>query len=109
MELHAAIRAAEAAGLHPKAVAFGTARKFPLFYFSDSGDLLNLRYNRWKIVFAEQRAEGFDVWQEPFTFLRLPKIFDLRADPFERADHVAIGYAKWRIDRTYLLVPAQAK
>ncbi len=84
----------------------GPRREF--FYFSDGGDLLNLRYNRWKIVFAEQRAEGFDVWQEPFTFLRLPKIFDLRADPFERADHVAMGYAKWRIDRTYLLVPAQA-
>ena len=84
----------------------GPRREF--FYFSDGGDLLNLRYNRWKIVFAEQRAEGFDVWQEPFTFLRLPKIFDLRADPFERADHEAIGYAKWRLERTYLLVPAVA-
>jgi len=84
----------------------GPRREF--FYFSDTGDLLNLRYNRWKIVFAEQRAHGFDVWQEPFTFLRLPKIFDLRTDPFERADHESIGYAKWRIDRTYLLVPAVA-
>ena len=58
-------------------------------------------------MFAEQRAHGFDVWQEPFTFLRLPKIFDLRADPYERAEHESIGYARWRIDRTYLLVPAQ--
>ena len=40
--------------------------------------------------------------------LRLPKIFDLRADPFERADHESIGYSHWRADRTYLLVPAQA-
>jgi arylsulfatase len=89
----------------------GEAKEAPrkeFFYFSDTGDLLNLRYNRWKIVFAEQRAHGFEVWEEPFTFLRLPKIFDLRADPFERADHEAISYARWRIDRTYLLVPAQA-
>ena len=84
----------------------GPRREF--FYFSDTGSLLNLRYNKWKVVFAEQRAEGFDVWQEPFTPLRLPKIFDLRADPFERADHEASGYDRWRIDRTYLLVPAQA-
>jgi arylsulfatase A-like enzyme len=77
------------------------------FYFSDTGDLLNLRYNKWKVVFAEQRAEGFDVWQEPFVTLRLPKIFDLRADPFELADHIGIGYPRWRIDRLYLLVPAQ--
>ncbi len=79
-----------------------------IFYFSDTGDLLNLRYNNWKIVFAEQRAHGFEVWEEPFTFLRLPKIFNLRMDPFERADHEAIGYPKWRLERTYLLVPAQA-
>jgi arylsulfatase len=78
-----------------------------IFYFSDTGDLLNLRYNQWKIVFAEQRAEGFEVWQEPFTFLRLPKVFNLRTDPFERADHESIGYARWRIDRLYVLVPAQ--
>lgn len=77
------------------------------FYFSDTGDLLNLRYNKWKIVFAEQRAHGFDVWQEPFVFLRLPKIYDLRADPFERADHESIGYSRWRVDRTFLLIPAQ--
>ncbi len=77
------------------------------FYFSDTGDLLNLRYNKWKIVFAEQRAHGFDVWQEPFVFLRFPKIYDLRADPFERADRESIGYARWRVDRTFLLVPAQ--
>ena len=58
-------------------------------------------------VIAEQRAEGFDVWQEPFVPLRLPKVFDLRADPFERADHESIGYPKWRAERLYVLVPAQ--
>jgi arylsulfatase len=77
------------------------------FYFSDTGDLLNLRYNRWKLVFAEQRAHGMAVWQDPFVFLRLPKVYDLRADPFERADHESIGYPKWRFDRLFLLVPAQ--
>jgi arylsulfatase len=78
------------------------------FYFSDTGDLLNLRYNQWKLVFAEQRAHGFEVWQEPFTFLRVPKLFNLRSDPFERADHEAPGYADWRVRRLYALVPAQA-
>lgn len=77
------------------------------FYFNDDGSLVGLRYNNWKIVFAEQRAHGFDVWQEPFVPLRLPKIFNLRSDPFEQAEEIGIGYAKWRIDRTFLLVPAQ--
>ena len=77
------------------------------FYFNDDGSLVGLRYNQWKIVFAEQRAEGFDVWQEPFVQLRIPKIFNLRSDPFEKGDHVGFGYTKWRADRTFLLVPAQ--
>jgi len=77
------------------------------FYFSDGGDLVNLRYNRWKLVFAEQRAEGFDVWEEPFVQLRLPKLIDLYSDPFERAQHEAAGYVPWRFERLYLLVPAQ--
>lgn len=84
----------------------GPRREF--FYFSDTGNLLNLRYNKWKIVFAEQRAEGFDVWQDPFVPLRLPKVFNLRADPFERADREAPGYTRWRADRLFVLVPAQA-
>ena len=77
------------------------------FYFNDDGSLVGLRYNQWKIVFAEQRAEGFDVWQEPFVPLRLPKIFNLRADPFEAGDVEAMDYGHWRVDRTFLLVPAQ--
>ena len=79
------------------------------FYFSDTGDLLNLRYNRFKLVFAEQREHGFDVWAEPFVFLRFPKLFDLRSDPFEHADEIdAMGYQRWRAERMYALVPAQA-
>jgi arylsulfatase len=56
----------------------------------------------------EQRSHGFDVWQDPMITLRVPKLFDLKADPFERADKEGMGYARWRIDRIYLLVPAQA-
>ncbi len=77
------------------------------FYFSDGGELLNLRVGRWNVVFAEQRAEGFDVWSEPFIPLRLPKIIDLYSDPFERAQDEAMNYSQWRLDRTYLLIPAQ--
>jgi arylsulfatase A-like enzyme len=77
-------------------------------YWTDDGDLAALRYNQWKLVFLEQRAHGLDVWQQPFVQLRLPKLFSLRADPFERADHEGIDYSRWRIDRAYLLVPAQA-
>lgn len=89
----------------------GEAKDWPrkeFLYWSDDGDLLALRYNPWKLVFLEQRAHGFDVWQEQFTVLRLPKLFNLRMDPFERADHEAIGYPKWRFDRAFVLVPAQA-
>ncbi len=77
------------------------------FYWSDDGSLVALRYDNWKLVFAEQRAEGFDVWQEPFVTLRLPKLFNLRSDPFEIGDHVGMDYKHWRIDRVFLLVPAQ--
>ena len=68
---------------------------------------MGLRYGNWKVVFQEQRAHGFDVWQDPFTPLRLPKIINLRMDPFEVAEHCAVGYPRWRIDRTFLLIPAQ--
>jgi arylsulfatase len=84
----------------------GPRREF--FYFTDDGAVSALRYTRWKLVFTEQRTHGFDVWQDAFETLRLPKLFDLRADPFERADHEAIDYARWRVDRLFLLVPAQA-
>ena len=77
------------------------------FYWNDDGSLVALRYNNWKIVFQEQRAHGFAVWAEPFVPLRLPKIFNLRTDPFEGADHVAMDYAHWMIDRVFMLVPAQ--
>jgi arylsulfatase len=77
-------------------------------YWTDGGDLSGLRYQQWKVVFLEQRAHGFEVWEEPFVALRVPKLFNLRADPFERADHEAIDYSRWRIDHLFALVPAQA-
>ncbi len=77
------------------------------FYFNDDGSLVALRFNQWKLVFAEQRAQGLDVWQDPFIQLRFPKLFNLRSDPFEIADHESISYGKWRVDRAFLLVPAQ--
>jgi arylsulfatase len=77
-------------------------------YWSDDGDLTAMRYEQWKIVFTEQRAHGFAVWQDPFVPLRAPKIFTLRGDPFERADDEGIDYPRWRAERLFLLVPAQA-
>jgi len=77
-------------------------------YWTDDGDIAALRYNNWKIVFMEQRGHGFDVWQEPFVTLRFPKLFNLRTDPFERADHEGMGYQRWRAERMFALAPAQA-
>jgi arylsulfatase len=67
-------------------------------YFNDDGDLVAVRYENWKIVFMEQRVEGtLRVWAEPFTVLRLPKIFDIRADPYERADVTSNTYYDWML------------
>jgi len=85
-----------------------TGPRKEMFYFTDDGSLSALRYGDWKLVFSEQRAHGFDVWQEPLVPLRLPKLFNLRRDPFERADREAFGYEKWRLDRVFALLPAQA-
>jgi len=78
------------------------------FYFSDDGQLMNFRYGPWKLVFAEQRSHGLDVWQDPPVTLRFPKLFNLRMDPFERADHEASDYDHWRLDHAFVLMPAQA-
>ncbi len=84
-----------------------TPRK-EIFYFSDDGDLTALRYNDWKAIFMEQRVEGtLEIWANPFTPLRVPLIFNLRRDPFEKAQHTSNTYYDWMIDRVYLLVPAQ--
>jgi len=78
------------------------------FYFTDDGALAGLRYEQWKLVFAEQRARGMAVWRDPFVMLRAPKFFNLRADPFERADTDANNYERWWMRRVFLMAPAQA-
>jgi arylsulfatase len=86
----------------------GQAERSPrrgLIYFSDDCDVLGIRFDNWKIVFMEQRCQGtLQVWAEPFTPLRLPKLFNLRTDPFERADVTSNTYWDWLIDRDYVLV-----
>jgi arylsulfatase len=79
-----------------------------MFYFTDDGNLSALRYGQWKLMFTEQRGHGMDVWQEPYVTLRFPKLFNLRRDPFERADWESGAYETWRFERIYLLTPAVA-
>ncbi|NEP34756.1 arylsulfatase [Moorena sp. SIO3B2] len=75
-------------------------------YFNDEGQLPGVRIGDWKIVFSEQRAHYFDVWREPFVELRAPKLFNLRRDPYERADTDSNNYNEWWSRRNYLMLPA---
>jgi len=78
------------------------------FYINDDQQLVCLRYDNWKLVFLEQQAPGtLLVWANPFTNLRVPKIFNLRTDPYERADITSNTYYDWLLDHAFLLVPAQ--
>ncbi len=78
------------------------------FYFNDDAQLTALRYDNWKLVFMEQRVPGtMQIWAEPFVTLRLPKIFNLRTDPYERADITSNTYYDWLIDRAFLLLSSQ--
>ena len=87
----------------------GPSQRDELFYFSDDGDLTALRWRDWKMVFMEQRVQGtLQVWAEPFVTLRIPKIFNLRRDPYERADITSNTYWDWMIDHAYALYGAQA-
>jgi hypothetical protein len=72
------------------------------------GNLAGLRYERWKMVFLEQREEGLAVWQNPLIPLRFPKLFDIKGDRFERAQTDAGEYDRWRVEHAFALVPAQA-
>ena len=86
----------------------GPDKRREFFYWTDDGNLAGLRYDQWKAVFMEQKAHGFDVWQQPMVQLRLPMLFNLRSDPFERAQHEAGDYVRWFIEHAFVLVPAQA-
>jgi arylsulfatase A-like enzyme len=83
-------------------------RKF-FFYISDDGDILALRYDNWKVVFMEQRCQGtLQVWAEPFTRLRLPKVYNLRTDPYEFADVTSNSYYEWVLYHDYIMFGAFA-
>jgi len=88
----------------------GQAKESPrkLFvYISDDGDILGVRYDNWKVVFMEQRLKGtMGLWAEPFTPLRLPKLFNLRTDPYERADMTSNSYYEWFLHHAYILYGA---
>jgi len=88
----------------------GEVEKSPrpgFLYWSDEGELLAIRVHEWKAVFEEQRHKGLAVWREPFSKMRVPKLFNLRSDPFERGDE-GIFYDKWLADHLFIFVPAQA-
>jgi len=79
------------------------------FYFNDDAQMVGLRFENWKIVFAEQRAQGtLRTWSEPFTELRVPKLFNLRTDPFEYADITSNTYYEWFLRRDYFVIYATA-
>ena len=70
-------------------------------YWSDDGDCMAMRMGRYKIVFAEQRGSGLDVWREPLAQMRIPKFFDLRSDPFERGEE-SFKYNQWFVENIFL-------
>ena len=93
----------------------GPSERKEIFYITDDGDLSAVRYNKWKVVFIQQKATGFDVWREPFVPVRFPYLVNLRADPYERAmmpgpsgRSASYEYDKWHAQRMWALVPAQS-
>jgi arylsulfatase len=89
----------------------GEVEKSPrtsLVYFSDDGDVLALRYDNWKVVFLEQRCVGtLQLWAEPFVKLRVPKLFNLRTDPFENADLTSNTYWQWLMENAFIIAASQ--
>src|SRR6201993_4646946 len=86
----------------------GPDKRREFFYWTDDGNLAGLRYDQYKAVFMEQQAGGLEVWMQPLVPLRAPKLFNLRSDPFERAEQEAGDYDRWFIEHLFVLVPAQA-
>jgi arylsulfatase len=77
------------------------------FYISDDGDIMAIRMGDWKVVLMEQRAKALQCWMEPFVKLRIPKMFHLRRDPFERADENSNTYYDWMISHAYIIYMMQ--
>ncbi len=84
----------------------GPNQRKEFFYWSDDGDLLAMRYERWKVHFMIQEHTGLDLWKYPFTKLRTPLIFDLEVDPLEKGSD-GMGYNSWFYDRLFLMGGAQ--
>jgi arylsulfatase len=78
------------------------------WYVNDDGQIVAARYLDWKVVFLENRGEAFGVWREPFVELRVPLLFNLRRDPFEKSQHNSNTYNDWFLDRPFVIVPIQA-
>jgi len=84
-----------------------TSPRNEIFYFSDDGDLTALRYNDWKVIFLEHRyPQTLQAWAEPWTELRIPLLFNLRRDPYERSNITSNTYWDWYLDHVFLLLPA---
>ena len=89
----------------------GKAEKSPregFIYVNDDGDIVAIRWNDWKVVYKENRGEAFGVWREPFVELRVPLIFNLRRDPYERAQHNSNTYNDWLLERVFVIGGANA-
>ena len=82
------------------------ARK-ELFYFSDDGELMALRYNDWKVTFMHQPSQGtLDTWSVSMVTTRIPWLYNLRRDPYEFATTTSNTYWDWYLDHVNLLLPA---
>jgi hypothetical protein len=86
----------------------GPDQRREFFYWTDDGNLVGLRYDQWKAVSLEQRAHGLDVWSWLLMQLGLPNLFNLRSDPFERAQYESGDCVRWFIEHAFVVVPAQA-
>lgn len=85
-----------------------TSPRSEFWYVNDDGQIVAARYDDWKVVFLENRGQAFGVWREPFTELRVPLLFHLRRDPFEKAQHNSNTYDDWFLERPYVIVPIQS-
>jgi len=85
-----------------------TSPRREFWYVNDDGQVVAARFDDWKVVFLENRGQAFGVWREPFTELRVPLLFNLRRDPFEKSQHNANVYEDWFLQRPYVIVPIQA-
>ncbi len=92
--------------LMPALQGKGEWPRHEFLYWTDDGSVAALRYDAWKITFLKQNSHGLDVWRAPFETLRAPMLGNLRMDPFERAEHEAIGYGEWYVDHMFIFGPA---